>query len=240
MGVGWRGLLLGLALLSVPFVVAARRLPLSHQGAAPRFGFVFKGAVRALGRGEVVRWLVLLKLTDLLNDVFYGFLALYFVDVVHVGPTRAGLAVAVWSGAGLVGDWLLIPLLARIDGLRLLRSTAAAMLFAYPAFLLVSGPGPKLAFLALIGLLRAGWYAIPKGRLFAELRGASGTAVALSDLSSLLGRLAPAIIGFAAERVGLDTALWALVIAPAALLIGLPWPAVAKGASRPSAPTPRD
>lgn len=240
-GVGWRGLMLWLAVLSLPFVVAARRLPLTRVGAHPQpFGSVFRGALRALRRGEVLRWLVLLELTDLLGDVFYGYLALYFVDVVHVNPTRAGLAVAVWSGAGLVGDLLLIPMLARLDGLRHLRASAAAMLLAYPAFLVVSGLGPKLALLALIGLLRAGWYAIPKGRLFTELRGSSGTAIALSDLSGLVGRLSPAFIGLAAERIGLAPAMWALVVAPAALLIGLPRRTAAKDATRPSSPTPRD
>ncbi|HEY3211256.1 MAG TPA: MFS transporter [Actinomycetota bacterium] len=239
-GVRWRGLILGLAVLSVPFVAAARRLPLGHDGVTPRFGLVLRGAWRALRRREILRWLVLLELTDLLEDVFFGYLALYFVDVVRVDAVRAGLAVAVWSGAGLVGDWLLIPLIARVDGIRYLRVTAIAMLVAYPAFLLTPGPAMKLALLALLGLLRAGWYAIPKGRLFTEMKGSSGTAVALSDLSGIVGRLSPAIIGLAAEHVGLGSAMWALVIAPLALLVWLPRGRVPSDATGTSAPTPRD
>jgi len=43
-------------------------------------------------------------------DILYGFLALYFVDVVRVSPAFAALGVAVWTGLGLLGDFLLIPL----------------------------------------------------------------------------------------------------------------------------------
>jgi MFS transporter, FSR family, fosmidomycin resistance protein len=240
LGIGWRWLLLGLALLSVPLVAAARRLPLRHEGGAPRFGFVFRRALHAVRRRDVVRWLALLKLTDLLGDVFYGYLALYFVDVVHVDVIQAGLAVAVWSGTGLIGDWILIPLLARIDGVRHLRATAAAMLAAYPAFLLLPGLGPKLAVLALIGLLRAGWYAIPKARLFTELKGSSGTAIALSDLSGIVGRLSPAVLGLTAERLGLGAAMWALAVAPVALLIWLPRASGPGSATAASSPIPRD
>ena len=74
-------------------------------------------ALRALRRGEVLRWLTLLQFSDLMLDVLLGFLALYFVDVVGVTPAQAGLAVAVWTGVGLLGDFLLIPLLERVRGL---------------------------------------------------------------------------------------------------------------------------
>ena len=74
----------------------------------------FRGAVRALRRWEVVRWLVLLEATDLLGDVLYGFVALYFVDVVKVDPVVAGLAVVVLGASGMAGDVLLLPLLAPV------------------------------------------------------------------------------------------------------------------------------
>jgi FSR family fosmidomycin resistance protein-like MFS transporter len=91
----------------------------------------------------------------------------------------------------------------------------------YPAFLLAPDPAWKLGLLGVLGLATAGWYAIPKGRLFAELSGASGTAVALSDAAGFVGRLFPLAIGIAAERLGLGTAMWVLLAAPVALLVGL-------------------
>jgi hypothetical protein len=57
-----------------------------------------------LARREVLRWLLLLELADLLLDVFVAFLALYLVDDVGVSVTTGGLAVAAWTGFGLVGS----------------------------------------------------------------------------------------------------------------------------------------
>ena len=58
--------------------------------------------------------------------------------------------------------------------------------------------------------------------MFAELPGASGTAVTLSDATTVVNRLFPLAIGIAAERLGLGAAMWALLAAPVALLVGLP------------------
>src|SRR3546814_5793437 len=45
-------------------------------------------ALRALRRGDVLRWLTLLQFSDLMLDILLGFLALYFVDVVGVTPVE--------------------------------------------------------------------------------------------------------------------------------------------------------
>src|SRR5439155_22238154 len=118
---------------------------------------------------------------------------------VRVDPAAAGLAVFAWSLAGLAGDVALLRVLARVDGVRFLRWSAAAVAVVLPAFLLVDGLVPKLVLLSGLGVLRAGWYAIPKGRLFSALPGSSGTAIALSDLSDLASRLAPVGLGALAQ-----------------------------------------
>ena len=220
LGLGWRTCFVGLALLTALLVLAARALP-SDGGAAGSFHRTLRGALQALKRPNVVRWLALLQLTDLLGDVFLGYLALYLVDVARVGPLEASIGVAVWSIAALVGDAALVWLLAHISGITCLRLTAVLVLAVFPGFLLLPGTAAKLVLLALLGVLRAGWYAITMGRLYAELPGASGTAVALADLSGLAGRLSPLIIGLLAQRLGLSSAIWLLLLAPLSLLIGL-------------------
>jgi FSR family fosmidomycin resistance protein-like MFS transporter len=132
------------------------------------------------------------------------------------------VAVAVWSGVGLVGDALLIPLLERVRGLNYLRFSALAMLLLYPAFLLVPWYGAKLVLLALMGLGNAGWYAILKGQLYSALPGQSGTAMALDSGFGLVYGLVPALLGFIAERAGLPVMMWVLAAGPLALLLGLP------------------
>jgi FSR family fosmidomycin resistance protein-like MFS transporter len=217
-GIGWRWVVGGLALLMLPLVVGARSIP-AAPAAHESFLAAARGALAALRRPEVLRWLVMLEATNLMGDVLLGYLALYFVDVTGLSPAGAGAVVVAWTIAGLAGDALLLPVLARVSGLRYLRVTALLALAIYPVFLL-AGPVPvKVAALALIGVVHAGWYAIPQGRLYTELVDTSGTAVALSSLGTAAGSLLPLAIGMIAERAGLQGALWIALLAPLALLV---------------------
>jgi MFS transporter, FSR family, fosmidomycin resistance protein len=220
-GVGWRGAIAALGAAAAVCVVAAR----SAAAARPdrrNLGTALTGVVRALRSKEVLRWLAALEAADLLLDVFHGFIALYFVDVVGTSPAIAAGAVAAWTGAGLLGDAALVVLLRRVDGVVFLRATTVATAAVYPAFLLAPGVGPKLLLAALLGLLNAGWYAIPKARLYDTMPGSSGTAVAVGGLGGVVGSAVPVALGAAAASFGLETTLWALVAAPVALLALLP------------------
>jgi FSR family fosmidomycin resistance protein-like MFS transporter len=222
LGLGWRGVLLGLAVAALPLALAARRIarpPAATPPARPLRAFL-----AALRDRDVLRWLALLEAADLLLDVFHGFLALYFVDVVGVGPVEGALAVAVWTGAGLAGDAALLTVLRRVSGLRYLRATALCALGAYPAFLGVPSLPAKLVLLAVLGLLNSGWYALPKAGLYSALPDESGTAVAVAGIGGLAGACVPAALGFVAEGVGLGPTMWLLLIAPAALFVGVPRP----------------
>ena len=222
LGTSWRVAFLGLFALSMLTLVAARRVPFHAHDGGVHVVESLRATLRALRRRDVLRWLAVLEATDLMLDVFHGFLALYFVDVVGLSPQRAALAVAVWTVAGLVGDALLLPLLRRFDGLRYLRASAVAVAAVYPAFLLAP-PALALPLLAVLGLLNSGWYAIPKARLFSALPGQSAAAaMTVGSLTSLAGSLIPLALGFAADSVGLHAVMWALLAAPLALLVLVP------------------
>jgi FSR family fosmidomycin resistance protein-like MFS transporter len=124
----------------------------------------------------------------------------------------------VWTGAGLVGDWLLLPALRRVSGVRIIRVTAFLSLAAYPAFLIVPGPAAKFALLAALGLLNSGWYAIPKAWLYDALPEQSGAAVAVGGLGGLAGAAVPLLLGFLAGAAGIGATMWVLLLAPVALL----------------------
>ena len=147
-------------------------------------------ALRALRRREVLRWLTLLECSDLMLDVLLGFLALYFVDVVGATPAQAGAAVAVWTGVGLLGNLLLIPLLERVRGLRYLRLSTVAELVLFPAFLLVPGFWAKLVLLGLLGLFNAGWYSVLKAQLYSVMPGQASQRV---SESATTGRFADSL-----------------------------------------------
>jgi FSR family fosmidomycin resistance protein-like MFS transporter len=225
---GWRGAFFGLAILSVGVLLGAwRRIPISSPALAenPRLAEVWAGiraAFSLLKRREVLRWLVLLEFSDLMLDVLYGYLALYFVDVVGLNGAQAALAVAVWTGFGLLGDFLLIPLLEKVRGLDYLRISVVIELVLFPAFLLLPNPWLKLVFAGLLGLFNSGWYAILQGNLYTSMLGRSGTVMTLGDIVGLFGKLIPFGVGVAAQSFGLGAAMWLLLAGPLALLFGLP------------------
>ena len=231
LGLGWRGLFVVFGLLFFALVGLAARYPLGHRdpvsapsAARPDVGF-WQGmwdALGALRRRDVLRWLILLDFSDLMLDVLLGYLALYFVDVVGGTAVQAGIAVAVWSGVGLVGDFLMIPLLERVKGLAYLRWSVLTTLVLFPAFLLLPSLIGKIVLVGLIGLANAGWYSILQGKLYSAMPGQSGAVMTVSGVFGLVGQGLPFLIGAMAQYYGLNVAMWLLLLGPVVLIIGLP------------------
>jgi FSR family fosmidomycin resistance protein-like MFS transporter len=169
----------------------------------------------------VIRWLVLLQVSDLLLDIFTGFLALYLVAVAHATPEQAALGVAIRLGAGLAGDAALIRALNHVSGLVLLRASAAVTAVLFPAFLLAGGLVPKLLLLGCLSVVTAPWYPVLQAKLYGSLPDDSGVVVSLSSAAGLLGGAVPLAVGLLAQRFGLAWALACLAIAPPLLLAGL-------------------
>lgn len=222
LGAGWRGAVAALAVAALPLTFAARSFPSPQRETAPPLGRAVREALAAIRRRDVLRLLLILEAADLLLDVFHGFLALYLVYGAGQTPAIAALGVGIWTGAGLAGDWLLLPLLRRTTGARVIRVTALLSLGAYPLFLVVSGLGVKFALLAVLGLLNSGWYAIPKAWLYDVLPDRSGAAVAVGGLGGIAGAFVPLLLGLLAGAAGIAATMWLLLLAPVALLVLVP------------------
>ena len=229
LGLGWRVTYAALASLSTLCLLAAIRfLPADSVSSQPfpslRVVFDgFRAAFSALRRKEVWRWLLLLEFADLIMDVLFSYLALYFVDVVHASELQAGLAVTVWLAMGLITDFLFIPFIDRQrDSIRYLRATALVQLFAFSGFLLVPSLIFKLVFVIFVNLFNTGWYPILQGRLYSSLPGQSASIMAIGSVTAPFAKFFPFIIGFLADRFGLQTAMWILLLGPIALFNGLP------------------
>jgi MFS transporter, FSR family, fosmidomycin resistance protein len=205
---------------SRPETIHAR--PVQADGEKVSFWQGLLAAAKALTRKEVLRWLILLEFSDLMLDTLYSFLALYLVDVAGLPAETAVLAVSIWTGVGLLGDFLLIPLVERVSGLAYLRISAVLELILFPTFLLVPSLPLKLVALGLLGFFNSGWYSILQGRLYSAMPGQSGTVMTLGDIAGLAGQVVPLIIGLLAQRFGLGAAIWLLWLGPIALIIGLP------------------
>lgn len=228
LGLDWRGVMIGLAVPFLIMVAGIRRVSFAGSPAEnepPDQPLTLRGGLRSAGQAlrqrEVQRWLFLLQMSDLMLDILYSFLALYFVDEVGVSAEQAGLAVALWTAFNLVGDVVIIPVLERVRGLFVLRLTAGLMLIVFPAFLLVPSLPLKLVLLGAVALLNAGWYAILQARLYSALPGQSGIALAVTNIGGLAGSLIPLALGIVAQATDLRVAMWLLLLGPLALVIGL-------------------
>jgi FSR family fosmidomycin resistance protein-like MFS transporter len=228
-GLGWRGAYAALASLSSLCLLAALRYLPPDRVAAPNFPPLrvvfdgFRAAFNSLKRADVWRWLLLLEFADLMGDVLFSYLALYFVDVGRATETQAGVAVTAWLALGLITDFLFIPFIDRQqDSMKFLRITAFVEAFAFAIFLLTPGFIPKLVVVVFVNLLNTGWYAILQGRLYSSLPGQSASIMAIGSVTAPLAKFFPFIIGFLADQFGLQTAMWILILGPIALLIGLP------------------
>ena len=228
-GLGWRGTYAALAALSTLCLLAAFRYLPPDSASAPSFpslGVVFDGfraAFAALQRADVWRWLLLLEFADLMMDVLFSYLALYFVDVAKATEAQAGVAVTVWLAMGLITDFLFIPFIDRQqDSLRFMRLSALLEVFAFSVFLLTPGFIPKLIIVILVNLGNTGWYPILQGRLYSSLPGQSASIMAIGSVTAPLAKFFPFLIGFLADQFGLQTAMWILILGPITLLIGLP------------------
>lgn len=228
-GLGWRGTYALLASLSTLCLLAALKWLPPDPVSAPSLPSLrvlldgFRAAFSALKRAEVWRWLLLLEFADLMMDVLFSYLALYFVDVARVTEVQAGVAVTVWLAMGLITDFLFIPVIDRQkDSIGFVRITALLELFAFTIFLLIPGFVFKLIAVILVNLCNTGWYSILQGRLYSSLPGQSASVMALGSVTAPLAKLLPFLIGFLADQFGLQIAMWLLLLGPLALLVGLP------------------
>ncbi len=216
---GWRPVFWFLAGLGLILTFLARRLPLDTRAAPEQQKDATRFALRAMRDPAVRRWLIVIEAADLLVDVFFIFLAIYLVDVAGATSVQASLAVSLSTAGAIAGSALILPMLARVDGLRYLRVSAVVAAAAFALFLIVDALSIKVVAAAVIAMLGAGWYSIPKARLYSSLPGRSGIAVALESGAALVGSQAAVAIGAASAAFGLGNAMWLLMAAPVSILV---------------------
>ncbi len=156
---GWRGAYVAMAVTAAIALGALALTAASPQSAiaqAAGLRAAVRAALRSLARGDVLRNLLLLEISDLMLDVLTGYLALCFVDVLGEPAWVGALVVAVRIASGLAGDVATVHILERVAGLAYVRAT----LIAYPLFLVLPGVGAKLVVLAVVSLLTSGWYPV--------------------------------------------------------------------------------
>jgi FSR family fosmidomycin resistance protein-like MFS transporter len=226
-GLSWRhgywflvpvALLLIFLVLLVPFP----RRALVHAGDGQQIRLLLRGLWEAIRNLHLMRWIILLEFSDLLLDVFSGYAALYFADVVGLNAAQVSLVLGAMMLSGLVSDVALIPLLERFPGRSIVRLSALLVSGLYIAWLLAPWIWAKIALVITIKLSTLGWYSVLQGEAYATVPGRSGTVMAIN---SLVGPVSGAIIwfvGWVAARAGLPAAMWLLLAGPVSLALFVP------------------
>jgi MFS transporter, FSR family, fosmidomycin resistance protein len=226
LGYGWRGLYLGLAAVAGLYVALLFRVKFNaHAGAddesvAP--GKLLQMLLEGFRNKELMRWVLITELADLMLDKLLEVTGLYFHDVVGVSIPAASGAVAWSSIVGLVAAIALVPLIERVSGLKLLRWSAVIVLFAYVAFLLVPVVWMKYALIGLISLCTAAWFPVLRAKSYQAMTGQSGVVTAVSAMVNASSLFVPTVLGGLADAFGLRWAMWLLVLGPLSLIMGLP------------------
>lgn len=214
-GLAWRS---ALPLPAHPAVEVAQSDPsMRRVGAA-----LLRGLWQALHSPRLLLMILLLQLADLMMDVLSSYLPLFYTDIMALKPTQVALLLSATMLANLVSDALVIPLLEKFDGRRLVRLSAVVVGVLYVAFLVAPWVAAQVVLVLLLKLLTLGWYSVLQGEAYAAAPGRSGTVMALNSLGGLLGGIFPWLIGVAAEQVGLRPAMWLLLLGPLSMLALMP------------------
>ena len=241
MAIGWRWAFFMLGGLALILTLAVGLAHLPSQGsnlkpdelpapARPSFGRRVADTARDLGGNlksalfnpALLRWTVLLLLSDLLLDILTSYLPLYFTDVVRMTTAQSSLMMSAVMLASLVSDIIVIPLLERLPGRSVVRVSAAVALVLYPLWLLAPWLWAKVLLALALKLSVLGWYPVLQGEAFAAVPGHSGTVMAINSLAGLLGGLIPWTIGLVAYQAGLPAAMWLLLLGPLSLVLFVP------------------
>jgi FSR family fosmidomycin resistance protein-like MFS transporter len=209
----WRAVFLSTALVAGMFALLLFKQRFDgHAGAEDEIGSLKqlgRSLLIALRSRALLKWVMLTELADFMLDKLLEVTGLYFHDVAGVSLPAASAAVTVAAIAGLIGNFALVPLLEKINGVRVLRVSAVIVLLAYAALLLIPLAWMKVALIAVINLSTAGWYAVLRARCYEVLPGQSGVVVAVTSLGGI------------ADAFGLQTAMWLLIVGPIALIWGV-------------------
>ena len=226
LGWGWRWAFLSLAGMALFLVLSTSRCQFPPS-AVDHSGASYSETIKNLGAGlwsairnpQLLRWLALLELSDLMLDRFISYVPLYFTDVLAINPAQASLALTGIMLAGLCADLIVIPLLEKIPGLHLVRASAVVNGVVFTAALLAPWLWVKMLLLILVSITTLGWYPVLQGEAYATLPERTGTVMAVNSLTGLISGGIAWFIGWLAEQIGLNNAMWFLLLSPISLVL---------------------
>jgi len=243
---GWRDAFLVTGFLIVGYATLLALLPFPERTAPadePQAG-LGETLATALRNRRLMVWLCAVSLCSLLDEVLVAFAALYLEGGLGAGAAGRGLVLACFVGGSVIGLLLSGRLLRRVAPVRLLRWAAAAGLVVFPAWIAAPDVFWSAVLLGLVGVCTAPLYPIAQAQAYRALPGRSGLVNAAAQAFLPLELALPFVIGWLADRFGLEVALSVLALQPLGLflisLLGRRAPArpLRRAVSHPEVPWP--
>jgi predicted MFS family arabinose efflux permease len=223
-GLGWSALCAFAAAtwLLVGIMIARQRFPAAVadetvESAAPTS--LRASLKEALRNRTLLRWVGIVMLATMPDEVFLAFTAFYLRDHAHATEGVASLVLALGIGGGLFALFVLDRLGGRISGLRLLPWLALISLAGF--VLLLASPtiaGVAVGF-ALANIGAAGWYPIAKAAAYSSYPGRSGLVLTVVSLSMPFEIALPGFIGLLSSQFGLVAGIGFLALSPLGVLL---------------------
>jgi MFS family permease len=177
----------------------------------------------ALRHPHLLRWIVIVFIAGMLDDVFIGFTALFLKEGVHANPAEISLAFGGQTAGGVLGLVFLNYVLQRFPMKRLLVLGACLALAGFVGLLSTSFLWVASIALFVLGLGVSTWYPLAKAAAYESLPGRSGTVGAVIDLTAPLQAVVPLAVGFVSQQFGVAVGIGLLGFAPIAVLLLIPY-----------------
>jgi MFS family permease len=174
---------------------------------------------QGLTNKPLLLWLGVCSLCCLLDEILVAFGTLYLRDELHATTfEQAGLVLAIAVGGGL-GLVVTDRLLHRVSPMKLLAASGFSCALTFAAWLSVSLVPFSLPLAFLVGLTGAPLYPISAAQAYRMLPDRPGVVQAVDQIFAPLPIVAPLLVGWIADEVGLRSALAVLLVQP--LVLGL-------------------
>jgi MFS family permease len=238
LGLGWRGALAAVAVLTAFHALALARAP-HPEPATVREPEEQEAPLRealraALAAPGLLGWSLAVGLCGFMDEVLVSFGALWLAERLDAGPAERAAIFVAWELGAIAGSVLLARLARRFTPRALLLAAGLGSLVSHLAWLAAPHWTAGAALAAVSGLFTAAHYPLLKARAFAALPDRPHVVQAVASAFSVLDLALPVLVGLAADRAGLLAAMLLLAVQPVGVIVA----AGAARSARTSAPRP--
>jgi MFS family permease len=231
LGLGWRAVLAGAAIVSlVDAVLVALGPPMGSGTGEDDPDVPLRDAWAAQARQPGLwPWLIATALCSLFDETFVAFGTLW-LRAGGVSPAAQGFAFGAFALGGAIG----LRLTSRYvpDVRRRLAACATGLLVTFPGWLLAP-PVLVVPATALLGVFASPLWPLSMARAYSS--GPPALIAALAAILDPIDVVVPAALGQVADHVGLGPALLLLLVQPLGILLVLRWTTGGRKEARPSA-----